>query len=510
MSSAISSTGTSTATTPSTTATSGTGTSTAPTAQAAASSTITSQGIGSGLDISSIVSSLTSSFGASQQNQITNQENTLDAQVSAYGQFTSALDTLKTATSALSIPSNLEGFTASVADKTVASATTNDDAVAGQYSLLVNNLATAAQLTSAPLSSTAGIGTGQLTLSVGGKSTSVNIDTTDNTLSGIAAAINSAPNNPGVTANIINTTAGARLVISGTATGATNGITVTQSGGDGGLAAIAYDPAGATNGLTQTTAASDASFSINGFPATSASNQVTTAITGVTINLVGASADATTPTTLTVSPDSTAAQTAIGNFTDALNGVLSTIQSLTSYDPTSGVAGPLNGNATLEAFQNQLQTILGKVVQGGTGGIKSLSDLGITADPDGSYDTDPTKLGNALTGNLSSVINLLSGTNGLVTQVDALVNNYTKTGGLIDNINQGLTTGLKSLSDQQTALNAQLATYSATLTAQYNAMDTAVAKLKQMQTYLTAEFNQGSTSSSSSSSSLGSGNVGIN
>src|SRR6202000_1101844 len=128
---------------------------------------------------------------------------------------------------------------------------------------------------------------------VGSHSIDISIDSSNNSLAGIAAAINSADNNPGVTANIITTSDGSRLVLTGTATGAANAITVTPSGGDGGLASLA---------LTQTQAAQDASFTINGFPATSASNGVTGAITGVTIQLTQASA-AATPTTLSVTPD---------------------------------------------------------------------------------------------------------------------------------------------------------------------------------------------------------------
>ena len=185
--------------------------------------------------------------------------------------------------------------------KTIASATTSSDAVPGQYSLEVQNLATAATLTSAPVGSASSIiGTGTLTIAVGGTSTSINIDSTDNTLSGIASAINSAANNPGVTASIITTTAGARLVLTGTATGAANALTVTQSGGDGGLSSLVYDPTGGTTNLTQTQAATDANFSINGYAATSASNLVSNAITGVTLQLTQPSA-ANTPTTLTVS-----------------------------------------------------------------------------------------------------------------------------------------------------------------------------------------------------------------
>src|SRR5665213_3600346 len=153
-----------------------------------ASALITSTGIGSGLDISAIVSSLTTAYGAAQTSQLTNQQTTLDSEVSAYGTFTAALDTLQLSLPALEDPSQLAAFSASVADPTIASATTSADAVAGTYSLQVNNLASVATATSAALSSTAAVGTGTLTISVGGSSTAITIDTTNNTLAGIATA----------------------------------------------------------------------------------------------------------------------------------------------------------------------------------------------------------------------------------------------------------------------------------------------------------------------------------
>jgi flagellar hook-associated protein 2 len=476
-----------------------------------AGSTITSTGIGSGLDISGIVSSLTTAFGAAQTTQLTNQQNSLDGQVSAYGSFTSALDALQLSLGALETPSTLAGFDANVADKSIASATTGSGAVAGTYSLEVDNLATSATLTSAPVTGSSTVGTGTLTIAVGGASTSINIDSSNNTLAGIAAAINSASNNPGVTASVITASDGSRLVLSGTATGTGNAITVTQSGGDGGLSALVYDPANGVTNLTDTKDAADAKFKINGFAATSSSNVVSSAISGVTINLLAATATGVS-TNLSVTPDTSGAQGAVDKFVTALNGVLSSIQTLTSYDPSTNTAGPLNGNPTLEAFQNQLQKILGQVVQGGSGGVSSLAELGITANADGSYSVDDTKVDNALGSSLSSVGNLLGGPSGLITQIDSLVTSYTKPGGLLATINQGLQTGLSNVSSQQTALAAQLATYSATLTAEYNAMDTAVAKLKQTQTFLNAEFNPSANAASGTSTtntSLGSGNLSL-
>jgi len=493
-------------------AVSSTGSSSTANSASAANSLITSTGIGSGLNISAIVSALTTSFGAAQTNELSTEQTTLNAQVSAFGTFSSALDTLQATLSTLEDPSQLAGYDATVADNTIASATTSSDAVPGTYSLEVQNLATAASLTSNAFATAASaVGTGTLTIAVGSASTSITIGSGDNTLAGIASAINSASNNPGVTASVISTSGGARLVLSGTSTGAANAITVTQSGGDGGLSSLVYDPTNDITNLSQTQAAQDANFTLNGYPATSSNNLVSGAITGVTLDLLGTSA-ANTPTTLAVSADPSTASTSISTFATAVNGVISAIQSLTGYDASTQTAGPLNGNATLESFQNQLENILDTVKLGNnTGGIASLADLGITADANtGQLDTDSTTLTNALTANLTAVGNLLGGTNGIATQLDTLINQYTGPAGLLASVNQGLQTSLSNVSQQQTALQAELATYSATLTAQYNAMDTAVAALKETQTYLTAEFNpsQSSSSSSSSTSSLGSGSLG--
>jgi flagellar hook-associated protein 2 len=474
----------------------------------AANTLISSQGIGSGLDIGSIVSSLTTAHGMAQTNALTHRKDALTAQVSAFGTFKSALATFQATLTNLQDPTKLAGRTATLADNTIASGTATSSAVPAQYSIEVQNLATAASLSSAPvLNGTTSIGTGTLKISVGGASASINIDSSNNTLQGIVAAINSATDNPGVSASILTTTAGARLVLSGTVTGTANAITVTQSGGDGGLATLAYDPANGINKLTQTQAAKDANFSINGFPATSPTNLVSTAITGVTLTLLKTTA-AATPTTLTIGNDTTGAQTSISTFVTALNGVLTSIQSLTSYDPTTGASGPLLGNQTILSFKNQLSKILSQVNTAIANGAQNLTGLGIAANPQGTYSTDATALTNALNASVSSVGQLLGGPTGIATKLDDFITQYTQAGGLLDTITKGLQSGLSDVTKQQDDLTARLKVYSATLTQQYNAMDSAVALLKQTQTYLTAAFNTGNSSSNTSTSTstgLGSG-----
>jgi flagellar hook-associated protein 2 len=490
--------------------------STASTASSAASpsTVISSQGVGSGLDIAAIVTSLTSAKAAPLTNAINRSNTALNAQVSAWGTLNSAVATFQATLTALQDPAQLAGRTATLGDSTIATATATSSAVTGQYSIAVQNLAAAASLSSAPNSAgaTAIVGTGTLQISVGGVLDSVAIDSTSNTLQGIAAAINSSAGNPGVTASILTTSDGARLVLTGTKTGAANGILVTQSGGDGGLSSLVYDPAHNVTTLTQTQPPLDANFTVNNYAATSASNQVTSVVSGVTLNLLKASAAIAgtpptyTPTTLTIGNDTAGAQTSIGTFVSALNGLLSSIQSLASYDPATQTAGPLLGNAAVQSLQNQIYKILGQVNAGITSGPNSLAAIGIGANAQGTFSSNSATLGNALTGNLDSVSKLLSGPNGIATQLNTFVTQYTQPGGLLDTISNGLKSSLTNNAKQLADLNARMAVYSATLTAEYNAMDTAVALLKQTQTYLTQQFNQGSSSSSTSSSSgLGSG-----
>lgn len=460
-------------------------------------STINSTGIGSGLDIASIVTQLTTAQGDAQTKQLTARKTDLDAQVSAYGTFRAALEALQATLPALKDANKFQGRTATVGDVNVATSTADATAIPAQYTLEVQSLAKAASLVSAPL--TDPVGTGTLTISVGGVSTQITIDSTNNTLAGIASAINSAVGNPGVNASVINTASGARLVLNGTKTGAINGITVTQTGGDGGLSKLVYDPLNANTQLTQSQAAQDAQFTINGFAATSASNTVTGVVTGVTLNLLKKT-DANTPTTLTVGYDQDGATSAIKTFVTAYNSLITSVKALTSYDVATKTAGTLLGNSTVNSLVGKLRQLLSTTVTTASGGLQSLTTLGVTNTLDGTLAQDPQKIGAALTSDLSSVTSLLGGAKGLAAQLDTVLTQYTQPSGLLDTINTGLQKGLSDVSDKQQALQLRLDTYSATLTKQFNAMDSAVAALKQTQNFLTQAFNSINGTKTSSSS----------
>ncbi len=456
---------------------------------ASSTSSIQALGVGSGLDIATIVQQLTTAQGDAQTKQLTARETDLKAQVSAYGAFRAALEALQATLPALKDSGKFQGRSASVADDTIASANAAATAVPATYSLEVTALATAQSLVSGPIASAdSTVGTGTLTIAVGAGSVQVTIDSSNNTLAGIAAAINSAIGNPGVNASVINTGGGARLVLNGTRTGAVNTITVTQAGGDGGLAQLVYDPANGNTQLTQSQAAADAQFKLNGFATTSASNEVTGVINGVNFTLKKTTA-LNTPTTLTVGVNQDAATSAVGTFAKAYNALVTSIKALTSYDASTKTAGTLLGNPSVNSILARMRQVLGTSNPLATGNVKSLSDLGLTTSLDGTFAQDDGKLANALSSNLTGVTDLLSGKNGLAAQLDAALTPYTQAGGYLDTVSQGLTKGLADVNDKKTALQLRLDTYSAMLTKQFNAMDAAVAALKQTQNFITQAFN---------------------
>ena len=208
---------------------------------------IQANGIGSGLDVNSLVSQLVSAEGAPLQQRITRHEVAVTTKVSALGTLKGALAAFKAALDPLKTVDAFQSRKATSADAKIFTVTAGTDAVAGHYDVEVVQLAKAHQLASAPFlaGGSAPVGDGTLTISVGANTFSVTIDPDKATLDDIRNAINSAADNTGVQATLLNTASGSRLVLTASETGASNAIKVAASGGNGGLNQLVYDPLGA-------------------------------------------------------------------------------------------------------------------------------------------------------------------------------------------------------------------------------------------------------------------------
>lgn len=460
---------------------------------------ITSAGIGSGLDVSSLVSQLVASERAATDTRLQGAQSKAQAQISALGIFRSVLADFQTAAQALR-DGGAATLTATSSDTDLLTATASKTASAGSYNVQVTQLAQAHKLASAAYASSTAVGTGTLHISTGGNSFDVAIGDSANTLAGIRDAINNASGNKGVRASLLNTSDGVRLTLTSTQTGAANaiGISVTDSSGaaispaGSGLDALAY-----TSGdqqLTQVTAAQDAQIKIDGYSFNSATNTFSDAIEGVSFTAV--KADASTTVAVNVGLDENAVKTAAQTFVTKFNILNATIATYTRYDTTTKTAAALLGDPVALGLSQQMRSALTSAM--GSGSVQTLSQLGITTGTDGSLSLDGSKFLAAVKNDPTGIADLL-GKDGFGGKISDLADSYLDSDGRIAAETDGANAQLKDISKQQDALNTRMAAVQARYLAQFTALDTLVAQMKNTGTYLTQQLANlpGSTSKSS-------------
>lgn len=456
--------------------------------------TITAGGIGSGLDVASIVSQLM----AVERAPVTALEkrvSTQQSRLSVYGQIKGALSSLQTAAEALGKTDKFNAFKTTVANANLFSAASGSGAAEGNYSVEVKYLAQAHKLASVGYaSSTSNVNTGNLTIELGSvaggvftadaaKSFNIAIDGTNNTLEGVRNAINAAKK--GVTATIINdgSATPARLVITSNDSGASN--TIRMSG----VAGLDYEPVSNTGSLQQKVAAQDAQLTVDGIAISRSSNTITDIIPGVTLNLT--KADLGNPTTLSVTTDSDKIKSNIEAFVKAYNDVNAMIKKQTAYDANTKTAGPLNGDSTMRAVTDRLRSIVVGSVDGATGGFSRLSDAGISIQADGTLKIDSTKLDAAIkdpTKDLSTLFGNATGKVGIAAVLGNEIDAMLSVDGLITNRTNGLNATIKRMNNDKAALETRMTRIEERLRAQFTALDSAMGSLNTTSQYLTQQL----------------------
>ena len=449
---------------------------------------IVTNGLGSGLDINGLVTQLVQAEGAPRQTALARKESTLQARLSAFGSFRGAAEKFRSAVARLKDTASFQARKAVSADNTRFTASATTTASEGQYAVEVVRLAQQHKLATTPLAAaTTVVGTGTLTVSVGSTSASVVIDSSRQTLAGIRDAINGMTGNPGVQATIITATDGARLVLTATSTGQSNAIKVTQAGGNGGLAALAYDPANGLTALTPLQAAQDSRVLINGYAVEKANNTIAGALEGVTLTLVAASTPGETKA-LTVELDKAGTRAAVTDFVAAYNQLMSSLKTSGAYDATTKRGGPLLGDSTLRDFTSAVRRELGSAAGVAGDSFRRLAEVGVTVQLDGTMVVDSAKLDTALAGNFDAVGKVFAGDGGYARRMDGLLERYVGSTGLIETRTQGLQSTLKDIEAQRTALQARMSSVEARLRKQYNALDGVLAQMKQTSNYLSQQL----------------------
>lgn len=451
--------------------------------------TLSSAGIGSGLDVKGIVEQLVAVERKPEANRILNEQTATTTKISGLASMKGALAAFQNTLSGLKTTEAFAVRSATSGDEDILTATAKSSAAAASYDIEVVSLAKAQQIATTAFvgGSSAIVGTGTLTLQLGsGAGFSVVIDADHSSLADIRDAINTSTGNPGIRAAIVQATDGAHLVLSSANTGEANTIRVTSD--DAQLARLTYDPAaGNTANFTVQKPAADAVIKIAGFEHKSASNVVTDAIEGVTLTLKKESEVGET-TSLDIKYDVDAATARIKNFVSQYNAMQATIAGLQSYDPSTEKGGPLLGDALARNVTNELRRNLSDPVAGLTGDYQTLASLGITTQKDGSLVLDDNKLAEALGKDFGAVARVFGSENGVAARMASAIETRLSSTGDFATRSAALDKRSKQVAEDQEVLNARMERLTTRYTEQFSKLDTLLAQLQSTSTYLTQQL----------------------
>ena len=478
--------------------------------------TISSPGIGSGLDVNSIITQLMA-IERKPLDALQTKSAAIQTQISEYGKIKSAMSTLRDAALKLTDSTTWGMTLGASSDAASVGVGISGSASVGNYSVQVLALARAQSLASQPFAaSTAAPGAGSLHIETGtwgpGQTTftpgaapgvDISVEATD-TLAQVRDKINAA--GAGVTATILTDTSGSRLLLRSSATGVANAFRTSVTDADGnnadalGLSALAYDPSAAAAVMTQAEAASDASAIFNGLAISSASNTLANIVDGVTLTL---SRVTTAPIEIAVTQDTEGMKKSVQGFVDAYNALSKLIAGQLKYDATNKTSGPLQGDSAAVGIQRQMRALVG-ASSAASSVFARLSDVGLELQKDGSLAVDAGKLDAALA-KLPEMRKFFANSdllvpenNGIARQFRAMGDEMLSVDGVITTRSDGLSKRIEMNRDQQASLETRLAQTEQRLRAQYTALDTKLGQLSAISAYVTQQMAMFTNNSSKS------------
>ena len=460
---------------------------------------ISSPGIGSGLDIKSIVSQLVA-LEKKPLGTLKLQAATVQTKISAFGQMKSLVSTLNDAVGKLTSVTGWNAVTTTSSDSKMVSATALGGTLPTTFSVEVQGLAKAQATASAallPVGGTLGVGTLRLELGQwsvapssftpgAGVPVEVSIVATD-TINDIASKINGA--NAGVTASVLKDASGERLLLRGKNTGEAAGFRLSvmedsdpdpESYGntdDAGLSRLVF-------GASVTQSAQNATATVNGIAVTSATNTFADTISGVTFK---AEQITTAPVEISVSKDNAVVKKNIEDFVAAYNAINQMLNDATKYDSAQKTAGLLQGDSTTIALQSSLRNALQSVTSASSA-FKQLSDIGIGQLRGGDLEINSTKLTSAMS-NMEELKNFFrtagtGGSAGVAVQIKSITSRLLATDGYFKTKDDSLKLALQRNTNDQTRVNERATKVEEQLNKKYSALDAKMSRLNALNAYI--------------------------
>ncbi|MFC0677084.1 flagellar filament capping protein FliD [Lysobacter korlensis] len=439
---------------------------------------ISSAGIGSGLDVNGLVSQLVASERAPTEQRFSKIESTTKALISAFGAIRAGLAGLESALKKFDGSGAQLGRKVTVGADAGFSATSDTKAALGSYQVRVEALATAHKLQSAPAAATAQIGYGTLSIAVGSDApVEITIEQNKGTLAEIRDAINAKGSGKGFSATVVKGDAGDVLVLSSTKPGTGGALTVTAGGGDGGLGVLATG----SGTMTTASAAADAKVVIDGIVRTSSGNKITDAITGVTIDLTKAKPGETF--SLAVEADASPLKASMLTLISSYNTALVALRAQSAAGGTGKVAGPLSGDS---APRSMISSLRGTI----SAHYSELSSLGLKTGVDGSLSLDGTKFDTAIAADPSAVNRLFGTDSELGKSLRASLTAYVGEKGMIAGRTDNLNERVKQLGKQREAFAVRIGRVEEAYRRQFTALDAIMSKMQSTSSYLNQQLAQ--------------------
>lgn len=445
-----------------------------------------SPGLGSGLDVNSLVAQLVAAERAPAQQRLTRIESGIDTKLSALGTLRGALSGFQTAVGALRSESQLLSRKVEVSDAAVLRASASPNAAVGSYSVEVLSLASAHKLASAAYTGggSATVGSGTLTFEQDGGSFAVAV-AEGTTLAQLRDAVNGASGNAGIRASIVQADDGARLVLTSRNAGSANAIRVTAASAAGGLDALVYDPGVATR-LSVLSPAANAQAKVEGFSVSGAGNTVAGAIEGMTLDLLAAKPGSTI--SVAVSQDNSVIRERIGKLVSDFNSAAATLARLRAFDPANRSGGPLIGDSTLLGIESRLRRDLAAAVSAPGGSPTNLAAVGISMGADGRLSVNDTKLSAALRDDPAGVARLFAGEGGIARRLAATLDGAIAVGGQVTSRTESLQAQKRDLQRSKDALNLRMTALEARYRTQFTNLDSLLSGMQSTGNYLARQL----------------------
>ena len=464
--------------------------------------TISSLGVGSGLDLESIVTKLVD-LEKSPLTQLKTQAATYTAKISAFGQIKSLVSPLADAASSLNSLTTWNAVSTTSSNASAVTASAGGGTAATTFSVAVQNLAQPQDWASASVSPAGTpIGAGTVSIRLGtwtppvgltpasfAPGTAAAVDVAigvSDTLADVASKINSS--NAGVTATILTDTSGERLLLRSKATGEVSGFEVTVADNDGNP----LDSAGlsrVTVGSAISQYAENAAATVNGIPVTSSSNTFSNVVSGVSLTVAQ---ETTSAVTIGVSKNYTAINSGIEKFVKAYNELNTMLNDATKYDPGTGSAALLQGDSTAVNLQTALRRMLTSMTTGGS--YSRLADIGITQGETGNLEIDSIKVNAALESKLADVKNLFKSdqgntdASGVALKFKNFATGALAATGLFNTKDASLKSQLASNEKDQAKVNDKVNRFEKALRTRYAALDAQVASMKALNEYVAQQI----------------------